>query len=70
MVKDYVYSSDLTYTNTSSSIEDNTAYWCSNYGIYKLLSGDENTNYFKAKSKSIADYTEAQVTFNLNAPDG
>ena len=70
MVKDYVYSSDLTYTNTSSSIEDNTAYWCSNYGKYKLLSGDENTNYFKAKSKSIADYTEAQVTFNLNAPDG
>lgn len=70
MVKDYVYSSDLTYTNTSSSIEDNTASWCSNYGKYKLLSGDENTNYFKAKSKSIADYTEAQVTFNLNAPDG
>ena len=70
LVKDYVYSKDLTYSNTYSSISDDTAYWCSNYGKYKLLSGDENTNYFKAKSKSIADYTEAQVTFNLTAPDG
>ena len=70
LVKDYIYSKDLTYSNTYSSISDDTAYWCSNYGKYKLLSGDENTNYFKAKSKSIADYTEAQVTFNLNAPDG
>lgn len=70
LVKDYVYSKDLTYSNTYSSISDDTAYWCSNYGKYKLLSGDENTNYFKAKAKSIADYTEAQVTFNLNAPDG
>ena len=66
LVKDYVYSKDLTY----SSISDDTAYWCSNYGKYKLLSGDEQTNYFMAKAKSIADYTEAQVTFNLNAPDG
>lgn len=70
MVEEYVKSSDLTYTDTFSSIGDNTASWCSNYRKYKLLSGDENTNYFKAKSKSIADYTEAQVTFNLNAPDG
>ncbi|MDY4467633.1 MAG: CotH kinase family protein [Treponema porcinum] len=70
LVKDYIYSKDLTYSNTYSSISDDTAYWCTNYGNYKLLSGDENTNYFKAKSKSIADYTEAQVTFNLNAPDG
>ena len=70
LVKDYVYSKDLTYSNTYSSISDDTAYWCSNYGKYKLLSGDEQTNYFMAKAKSIADYTEAQVTFNLNAPDG
>ena len=69
MVEEYVKSSDLTYTDTFSSIGDNTASWCSNYGKYKLLS-DDDTNYFKAKSKSIADYTEAQVTFNLNAPDG
>lgn len=70
LVKDYVHSNDLTYSNTYSSISDDTASWCTNYGKYKLLSGDENTNYFKAKSKSIADYAEAQVTFNLNAPDG
>ena len=69
MVEEYVKSSDLTYTDTFSSIGDNTASWCSNYGKYILLSADD-TNYFKAKSKSIADYTEAQVTFNLNAPDG
>ena len=69
MVEEYVKSSDLTYTDTFSSIGDNTASWCSNYGKYKLLS-DDDTNYFKTKSKSIADYTEAQVTFNLNAPDG
>ena len=70
LIRNDVYSEDLTYSNTYPSISDDTAPWCSNYGKYKLLSGDENTNYFKAKSKSIADYTEAQVTFNLNAPDG
>ena len=67
LVKDYVYSKDLTYSNTYSSISDDTAYWCSNYGKYKLLSGDEQTNYFMAKAKSIADYTkEVQITFKLN----
>lgn len=70
MVEEYIKSSDLEYYDTFPSIGDDTASWCSNYGKYKLLSDDENTNYFKAKSKSIADYTEAQVTFNLNAPDG
>lgn len=70
MVESYVNSKDLTYSNTYPSISDDTAPWCSNYGKYKLLSGDEQTNYFKAKAKSIADYTAAQVTFNLNAPNG
>lgn len=70
MVEEYIKSSDLEYYDTFPSIGDDTASWCTNHGKYKLLSGDENTNYFKAKSKSIADYTEAQVTFNLNAPDG
>ncbi len=69
MVGSYVKSNDLVYY-TYTSISDDTAPWCSNYGKYKLLSGDEQTNYFMAKAKSIADYTEAQVTFNLNAPDG
>lgn len=67
LVKDYVYSKDLTYSNTYSSISDDAAPWCSNYGKYKLLSGDEQTNYFMAKAKSIADYTkEVQITFKLN----
>lgn len=70
MVEEYIKSSDLEYYDTFPSIGDDTASWCTNHGKYKLLSDDENTNYFKAKSKSIADYTEAQVTFNLNAPDG
>lgn len=69
MVEDYVYSSDLTYINTSSSIEDNTASWCSNYGKYKLLSNDD-TNYFKTKANAVKDYTASQVTFNFNASDG
>lgn len=69
MVEDYVYSSDLTYTNTSSSIEDNTASWCTNYGKYKLLSNDD-TNYFKTKANTVKDYTASQVTFNFNASDG
>ncbi|WP_234975391.1 CotH kinase family protein [Treponema porcinum] len=69
MVEDYVYSSDLTYTNTSSSIEDNTASWCTNYGKYKLLS-DDDTNYFKTKANTVKDYTASQVTFNFNASDG
>lgn len=70
LIRNDVYSDNFIYHDTYSSISDKTAPWCSNYGKYKLLSGDEQTNYFMAKAKSIADYTEAQVTFNLNAPDG
>ena len=67
LVENDVYSDDLTYYNTYPSISDDTAHWCSNYGKYKLLSGDEQTNYFMAKAKSIADYTEeVQITFKLN----
>ena len=67
LVKDYVYSKDLTYSNTYSSISDDAAPWCSNYGKYKLLSGDEQTNYIMAKAKTIADYSkEVQITFKLN----
>ena len=68
-VKDYVRSDsdNLRYYDTSNDISDNAAPWCSNYGKYKLLSGDEQTNYFMAKAKSIADYTkEVQITFKLN----
>lgn len=67
LIKDYINSKDLTYYNTYPSISDDTAPWCSNYGKYKLLSADEQTNYFMAKAKSIVDYTkEAQITFKLN----
>lgn len=69
MVEEYVKSSDLTYTDTFSSIGDNTASWCSNYGKYKLLS-DDDTNYFKTKANTVKDYTASQVTFNFNASDG
>ncbi|MGN0738111.1 CotH kinase family protein [Treponema porcinum] len=72
MVKDYVYSSDLTYTNTSSSIEDNTASWCSNYGKYKLLS-DDDTNYFKTKARCVEIYCNpvyVNLTLDLNVPSG
>lgn len=73
MVEEYVKSSDLTYTDTFSSIGDNTASWCSNYGKYKLLSDDENTNYFKAKAKSVNAYCNpvyVNVTLDLNVPSG
>ena len=69
LVKDYVRSDsdNLRYYDTSNDISDNAAPWCSNYGKYKLLSGDEQTNYFMAKAKSIADYTkEVQIIFKLN----
>lgn len=69
MVENYVYSSDLTYSNTFPSIGDDTASWCTNYGKYKLLSNDD-TNYFKTKANTVKDYTASQVTFNFNASDG
>ena len=73
MVESYVNSKDLTYSNTYPSISDDTAPWCSNYGKYKLLSGDEQTNYFKAKAKSVNAYCNpvyVDVTLNLNVPSG
>lgn len=73
MVKDYVYSPNLTYTNTFPSIGDDTAYWCSNYGKYKLLSGDENTNYFKTKARCVEIYCNpvyVNLTLDLNVPSG
>ncbi len=71
LIRNDVYSDDLTYSNTYPSIFDNTADWCSNYGKYKLLSGDEQTNYFKAKAKSVNAYCKpvyVDVTLDLNVP--
>lgn len=70
LVKDYVYSKDLTYSNTYSSISDDTAYWCSNYGKYKLLS-DDDTNYFKTKARCVEIYCNpvyVNLTLDLNVP--
>ena len=72
LVKDYVYSKDLTYSNTYSSISDDTAYWCSNYGKYKLLS-DDDTNYFKTKARCVEIYCNpvyVNLTLDLNVPSG
>ena len=73
LIENYIYSKDLTYSDTSSSITDDCASWCSNYGKYKLLSGDETNNYFMAKAKSVKTYCNPKyvsLTFDLNVPSG
>lgn len=70
MVKDYVYSPNLTYTNTFPSIGDDTASWCTNHGKYKLLS-DDDTNYFKTKARCVEIYCNpvyVNLTLDLNVP--
>ena len=72
MVEDYVYSSDLTYSNTFPSIGDDTASWCTNHGKYKLLS-DDDTNYFKTKARCVKIYCDpvyVNLTLDLNVPSG
>lgn len=69
LVKDYIISNDLTYSDTTDGIIDDVASWCSNRGKYKLLSGDETTNFFKAKAKTVKAFCNPKncnVTFNLN----
>lgn len=69
LVKDYIKSDDLTYSDTTDEIIDDVASWCSNRGKYKLLSGDETTNFFKAKAKTINEFCNPKVfnvTFDLN----
>lgn len=65
-----ISSNDIEYEDTSKTIKDDVASWCSNYKEgrhYKLLSGDETSNYFKAKAKSIKKYTEKySIKFELN----
>ena len=70
MVENYVYSSDLTYSNTFPSIGDDTASWCTNYGKYKLLSNDDK-NYFKTKARCVEIYCNpvyVNLTLDLNVP--
>lgn len=69
LVRDSIYSKDLTYSDTSPEITDDVASWCSNSGKYKLLLGDETTNFFKAKAKTVEAFCNPKnynVTFNLN----
>lgn len=69
LVQGFINSKDLTYSDTSSEFIDDVASWCTNRGKYKLLSGDETTNFFKAKAKTVEAFCNPKnynVTFNLN----
>lgn len=70
LVRDLTSSKDIVYADTSETIYDDVAFWCSNYKEgrhYKLLGGDETSNYFEAKAKSIKKYTEKySIKFELN----
>lgn len=70
LVNDLIASDDIEYEDTSKTIKDDVAYWCSNYKEgrhYKLLGGDVTDNYFMAKAKSIKKYTEKySIKFELN----
>ena len=67
LVKDLIASDDIEYEDTSKTIRDDVASWCSNYGKYQLLAGDENNNYFKAKFNSVEKYTKSySITFESN----
>lgn len=74
MISPYISSSDLYYgkSGTTSEFEDSVASWCSNYKSgtnYKLLSGSDSENYFKAKAASIKSWIENKtvtVTFDAN----
>ncbi len=73
MISPYIDSSDLYYGSaTTNQFEDSVASWCSNYSNgtnYKLLSGGDSENYFKAKASSIKSWIDNKtvtVTFDAN----
>ncbi|GEM_PF-731234 len=69
LVRDLTSSDDIEYADTSKTIKDDVASWCSNYGKYQLLSGDETDNYFKAKAKSVQVYCKPKyvdIALDLN----
>lgn len=73
LVTGLISSNDIEYEDTSKTIKDAVAFWCSNSGKYKLLDGDETSNYFKAKAKSVQVYCNPKyvdITLDLNSPDG
>ncbi len=72
LVRDLTSSADIEYADTSKNINDDVASWCSNYGKYKLLTGDETDNYFKAKAKSVQVYCKPKyvdIALDLNNGD-
>lgn len=67
LVTGLISSNDIEYEDTSKTIKDDVASWCSNSGKYKLLDRDETSNYFNVKAKSIKKYTEKySINFELN----
>lgn len=72
LVTGLIASNDIEYEDTFKEIKDDVAYWCSNRGKYQLLSGDETSNYFKAKAKSVQVYCKPKyvdITLDLNKED-
>lgn len=72
LVTGLIASDDIEYEDTFKEIKDDVAYWCSNRGKYQLLSGDETSNYFKAKAKSVQVYCKPKyvdITLDLNKED-
>lgn len=71
LVRDLTSSKDIVYADTSKTIYDAVGSWCSNTGKYKLLDGNETSNYFKAKANSVSAYCAPQnitIIFNVNTP--
>lgn len=71
LVRDLTSSKDIVYADTLETIYDAVGSWCSNSGKYKLLAGDETSNYFKAKANSVKAYCKPQnitVVFKTNTP--
>lgn len=73
LVKDLTSSNDIVYADTSETIDDAVGSWCSNSGKYKLLDGDETSNYFKAKAKSVKVFCNPKyvdIMLDLNNKNG
>lgn len=73
LVKALTSSKDIVYVDTSETIYDAVGFWCSNSGKYKLLDGDETSNYFKAKAKSVKVFCNPKyvdIMLDLNDKNG
>ncbi len=73
LVRDLTSSKDIVYADTSEAINDAVGSWCSNSGKYKLLDGDETSNYFKAKAKSVKVFCNPKyvdIMLDLNNKNG